>query len=299
MAAHIFFLERALRKGRVFRDRSNPLEKYNDLELYSKFSLDRYAIMELTDLLSDTLEAPTLRNHPIPPLLQVCTALRFYATGTFQDVCADLSDIPQPSVSRIVHRVSDAMVQILLPQVVKFPTNNDAPRVQHDFFKMARFPGVVGIVDGTHVKIQAPTEHEDVLVCRKMYNSINVQVVSDSKMYITDIVVKYPGSSHDARIWRESSLGEQFARRERKGIILRDSGYPCHPWLMTPLADPSNRAEERYQSALTRARRLVENVIGVWKRRFHCLHDELRLKEICQDFCNGKISWFSSKRYTN
>lgn len=277
MAAHLLFYNRALRRERVFRDRTNPVEVYNDSDLYSKFRLTRHAILELTDILHDEIAAPTLRNHPIPPVLQVCTALRYYATGTFQAVCADLSDISQPSVSRIVHRVSDAVVRVLLPEVVKFPSNQDTPRVQHDFRNIAGFPGVVGIVDGTHIKIQAPTEHEEVFVCRKMYHSINVQVVCDAKMYITDLVVRHPGNTHDARIWRESALGEQFATRQHRGVILGDSGYPCLPWLMTPLGNPTTRAEERYNSALTHTRRLIENVIGVWKRRFHCLHDELRL----------------------
>ena len=38
------------------------------------------------------------------------------------------------------------------------------------------FPNVVGAVDGTHVKIQAPTKDEDDYVNRKGYHSINVQV---------------------------------------------------------------------------------------------------------------------------
>jgi DDE superfamily endonuclease len=39
-------------------------------------------------------------------------------------------------------------------------------------------PGVIGYIDGTHVKIQRPTEHEDVFVNRKGFHSINVQVMA-------------------------------------------------------------------------------------------------------------------------
>ena len=38
-------------------------------------------------------------------------------------------------------------------------------------------PGVVGCVDGTHVRITRPFEHEKAYVNRKNYHSINVQVM--------------------------------------------------------------------------------------------------------------------------
>ena len=44
------------------------------------------------------------------------------------------------------------------------------------FYLMAGFPGVLGCIDGTHVKIIAPTDLEGMYVNRKNYHSINVQV---------------------------------------------------------------------------------------------------------------------------
>ncbi len=82
--------------------------------------------MDLTDLLSADLEAPTLRNQPIPPILQVCTALRFYATGSFQSVCADISEISQPSVSRIITRVTQSIIRVFIPRYIKFPSNRES-----------------------------------------------------------------------------------------------------------------------------------------------------------------------------
>jgi hypothetical protein len=38
------------------------------------------------------------------------------------------------------------------------------------------FPNVIGAIDCTHIKIQAPHEFEEVYVCRKSIHSINVQV---------------------------------------------------------------------------------------------------------------------------
>jgi len=82
MAHNLWFadevMERAMRMERVFRDRSNLLEIYNNEDLLS-----------LTDELAEVLSPATSRSPSIPALLQVCTALRFYATGTFLNAVGD------------------------------------------------------------------------------------------------------------------------------------------------------------------------------------------------------------------
>ena len=59
MAHHLWFadevMERAVRWERVFRDRTNPLEIYNNEEFLSRFCLPKEAILRLTDDLSESL----------------------------------------------------------------------------------------------------------------------------------------------------------------------------------------------------------------------------------------------------
>lgn len=71
---------------------------------------------------------------------------------------------------------------------------------------IAGFPGVVGVIDGAHIRIIAPTEDEDIFVNRKQYHSINAQIVSSAEYHILDIVAKWPGSTHDERIPSEIGL---------------------------------------------------------------------------------------------
>ena len=49
------------------------------------------------------------------------------------------------------------------------------------FFTKGRFPGVIGCVDGTCIKIQAPHENENDVVNRKGFHSINVQAICNHK----------------------------------------------------------------------------------------------------------------------
>ena len=41
---------------------------------------------------------------------------------------------------------------------------------------MGRFPGVVGAVDGTLIRIRAPVEEAQAYVCRKKFHALQLQV---------------------------------------------------------------------------------------------------------------------------
>ncbi|KAJ1185262.1 hypothetical protein NDU88_002056 [Pleurodeles waltl] len=51
-----------------------------------------------------------------------------------------------------------------------------------------------------------------------------------------------------------------------------DSDYPNLSWLLTPVRNPRTRAEEHYNEAPGRTRRIIECTFGLLKARFRCLH---------------------------
>ncbi|KAF9413696.1 hypothetical protein HW555_008142, partial [Spodoptera exigua] len=88
---------------------------------------------------------------------------------------------------------------------------------------------------------------------------------------IMDIVTRLRGSVHDSRIFRECRLKQRFAAGAFSGILLYDSGYPCTPYLFTPLLNPTTPQEERYNRSHSRTRNTVERCFGLLKQRFRCL----------------------------
>ena len=113
---------------------------------------------------------------------------------------------------------------------------------------------------------------------RKGYHSINVQVICDHPGKFTNIVASLPGGAHGSRILRTSRIWDLMESGQIDGFILGDSGYPCRRWLMTQLLNPQTVPERNYNSAHKRTRVLIEQTIGRWKRRFHTLHLESRLR---------------------
>uniref|UniRef100_A0A8W8JGW1 DDE Tnp4 domain-containing protein n=1 Tax=Magallana gigas TaxID=29159 RepID=A0A8W8JGW1_MAGGI len=60
----------------------------------------------------------------------------------------------------------------LLPQPQK-------SSIKTGFYLAAGFPNVIGCIDGTRVRFQAPSVDENAFVNRKGYHSINMQGVCD------------------------------------------------------------------------------------------------------------------------
>lgn len=73
----------------------------------------------------------------------------------------------QSTVSRIVAKVLEAVAG-LRNQFIKMPsTPEEILTCQNNFYRTARFPRVIGCIDGTHVKIRSPGEFQ---VNRIKYN---------------------------------------------------------------------------------------------------------------------------------
>lgn len=75
-------------------------------------------------------------------------------------------------------------------------------------------------------------------------------------MLIRDIYTGWPGSTHDARVLRNSNLYTNANRGNylnANKYILADSAYPLKMWLITPF------------KVLSSARQVVERSIGLLK----------------------------------
>ncbi|XP_050706066.1 putative nuclease HARBI1 [Eriocheir sinensis] len=269
-------------RPRNFRPRRDIFNEYDDTEFKKRYRVDRAGLLFITDLVQRVIGNRTERSRAVTAELKVALTLRYLATGKMQQCNADDFGVSRATVSRIITQTVDALVtQENMRRFMGFPLNRgEQQRMKAEFAEIAGFPGVVGAVDGTHVRIVAPHEHEEVYVNRKNYHSINVQVLFDAQYKLRDMVARWPGSTHDSRILRESGLWDIFEQNLAGPgcYILGDSGYPSKRWLLTPYPRPQEGHQAAYNSAHKRTRSVVERGIGQLKRRFHVLHGEIRLE---------------------
>ena len=104
-------VRRALRRERVFRDRTNPLDIYNDRELHKRYRFTRDGCMRTFDLPRIDLETPTRRNHAAPGTLRVFIALSFYGQGALFSNTATIHEVSIPTASRVIRRVTLALIR--------------------------------------------------------------------------------------------------------------------------------------------------------------------------------------------
>ena len=167
------------RRERVYRERIAYLAQvdgFTDAELRARFRFGRQSITFITDLIREDITRPTNRSQAVSAELQVLVALRYYASGSFMGVIGDTFGLHTSIVSRIIRSVSVALCD-KIPQFVKFPTNGAA--IKAGFYEMAGFPNVTGCIDGTQIRIIAPSNDENDFVNRKGFHSINVQAICD------------------------------------------------------------------------------------------------------------------------
>lgn len=232
------------------RGRRDILQTLNDSELIKRYRLEGAGIMFVVDLIRDALTSPTQCHNAISPEMKVITTLRYLATGKMQQCSSDDLGLSQPSISKVIKQTLTALSQPhIVTQFVSFPLDIHTSQAhKRTFMDITGFPGVVGVIDGTHVRIIALSEDESVFVNRKRFHSINVQLVFNADYKILGIVAKWPGSTHDARIFSESGLRQLFEGNyvPANCHLLGDSGYPCKPWLLTPYLHPDQGPQLNY-----------------------------------------------------
>lgn len=262
--------------------RIDPVEYYLDEDFRKRYRFTKDTFRFLCDEFEDDLGRKTARHYALSTETQLAIALRYYATGSFLEVVGDtLMAVAKSTVSQVVYDVSLALSQKLDDYII-YPTDqNKLRKMTYGFKQIADFPCVVGAVDGTHVRIQAPSrDREPLYVDKKHQHSIAVQGICDYEGRFLNIVVDWPGSVHDSTILQRSKIGAEFATGQRRGILLGDNGYGCQTWLLTPFLNPVGDVQKKFNVAHKKTRCVIERAFGMWKRRFHVLHSEIRMSPI-------------------
>ena len=141
---HLYRRRRMLRMNRIFRDRTDPFEAFDDKKLFRKFRFRRHDIITITDDIERDINIAN-RSGSLSSLLQVLVTLRYYASSSFQDVCGELIRIDQSTVSRTVTRVTEAYLR-QVPNHVRLPNQRHTDRTKAKFYDTNGFPNVVGCI---------------------------------------------------------------------------------------------------------------------------------------------------------
>ncbi|XP_045457651.1 putative nuclease HARBI1 [Melitaea cinxia] len=253
--------------------RINHLRLLNEAEFTFRFRINKTAVESLLSEIMPFIKVTSKRNNGVSPLHQLLLTLRFYALGTMLIAVGDFVGVSKSTACRIVQNISKSIAKLYNKYIYMHQNS------VNKFYQIAHFPRVLGAIDGTHIRIQSPMQAiGEEFRNRKGYFSLNVQAVCDADLRLMNVVARWPGSAHDATIFNNSVLRAQcdigtFGNR----WLLGDSAYPNRAYLLTPVLNPSNSSEQKYNDAHIATRNLIERTFGVWKRRFPVIFLPLRL----------------------
>ncbi|KAL7634679.1 UNVERIFIED_CONTAM: hypothetical protein RMT77_015056 [Armadillidium vulgare] len=273
----------------------NHFEGISDFKFKEKFRLNKIQFQNVLTEIGEVLQNKTNRFYSLSAEQKLKIGLHWLGNGGQYHGIADMHGVSKMTVGRCVHEVVDAVNSVLFDTFVKWPQNTFD--IIQQFHAIAGFPHVCGVVDGILIKIDAPVHNEPAFVDRHHNHSINCLAVCGPDMKFYYISSNWPGSVHDARVLRNSSLNhrmEEGWRPHPEGVILGDSAYPLKDWLIPPrYNNPEDNAYRRFNHAHKRTRRLIENAFGILKEKFPCLN-HMRMDPVaagnifkcCATLCN-------------
>lgn len=186
------------------------------------------------------------------------------------------ASISQTMVSKFIRKICRIISRNLAPTYINFPQNaSDAKEIKQYFLDTTKLPGIVGIVDGTHIPlINVKRNYEYVYVNRKGFHSVNTQIICDGNLKILNCNARYPGSCHDSHIFESSRAFTQIQHihnENNQSWILGDSAYASKPYMVVPYRNPRSEIEKRFNEFISKIRVKVERCIGLLKGRWRCL----------------------------
>lgn len=171
-------------------------------------------------------------------------------------------------------------------QFIKWPSTLSLNTVTRKFADRSGFPGVLGAIDGCHIRIVAPSEQQATYLNRKMFHSIVLLAVCLPNREFSFIHVGFPGSVHDSRVLRNSGLYHQASQANSTLFtsadyhIIGDSAFPALTWLIPALKETEliDEKRKRFNKKLSKTRVVIENAFGDllnrW-RRLRFIHSKV------------------------
>ena len=217
----------------------------------------------------------------IPPEKVLATGLYRLAHGGSFENAGVAMNVGKTTAAKAFDDVINALYGIR-NDFIKFPTTVAETSASIATFEtLSDLPNIAGAIDGTHVKIRAPKESAVDYFSRYQQHDVVVQGIVDGRKIFLDVAAGFPGSMHDARVLRNSSIYERAEQgnilavgpihrigpHEIQPYVVGDSAYPLSRWLQKPYPEGTRDPNEiRFNQQLSAARVKAFGILrGRWR----------------------------------
>lgn len=156
-----------------------------------------------------------------------------------------------------------------------------------------QFPHCIGALDGKHIEIQPPYGSGTNFYNYKGTRSVVLTAIADADYQFIYIAVDTKPQVSDGAVWNDCSFnkclelnnaglpGRATLKNSTKRlpyVFVADNAFPLKEYLLKPFPSRSQTDEQRiFSYRLSRARRTIENALGIMGSRFRVLNTRIAL----------------------
>ncbi|XP_061085078.1 uncharacterized protein LOC133118834 [Conger conger] len=213
---------------------------------------------------------------PVPVTKKVLMFLWYMANqNSFREI-SDKFDVSQSSAHRIILEVLHIM-STMGQTFISWPNTCEKAASAAAFHRLCGLSGIIGAIDGCHIRVQRPHIRGGDYMNRKSFYSVLLQGIVDERGRFIDIFAGPPGRVHDARMLRASNFYAAWEEKMGEYSLLGDSGYigQAFPFVITPKRDNGalSEADQLQNSKISRGRVIIEQAFGRMKCKWRRLRD--------------------------
>lgn len=193
-------------------------------------------------------------------MLYIC--LRYLANQTSIRKISQTFNRSKSSVWTPIHRITQ-ILEGNQEEFIKWPKLEHSYLVAETFQKISGFPWVLGCIDGTHIKFEAPHENQKDFNNRKRFHSLILIAVCLPNKAFSYTFSGFPGSAHDSRVLKCSDLEKVMSENpallfpNSQYHIVGDLAFPCSihliPSIKNTLLDNEDASDDSITSFPRRA----------------------------------------------
>lgn len=202
--------------------------------------MSKATLSDLLDELSEFPEAkasPTKSGRPFAERLVI--GLHRLASGcSLRESCLTFG-LPEGTAHNYFTQTLACLMRLFSKYVESLnPTTEEAfATAAADFESIHGLIGCVGVLDGTQFRIEKPAKKNTPTAYwnYKEKYTIGAQLMCNAHGFITEVLIGYPGSVHDASALKEMNFWKRRDRVASAGYwVAADAGYPLLGSIITP-----------------------------------------------------------------
>ncbi|KAE9305281.1 hypothetical protein PR003_g21538 [Phytophthora rubi] len=253
----------------------------NATEFLEHFRMDREAFFRLVDIVRDD---PVLASRGSCPfrggaelhMMVLLKCLGSFGNDSTWSKQAQFLGLGKGTIGDYFRRAS-ASVLALEGSTLVWPDQVERKQISRRIYRKYGFVNCIGMADGTLFPLEfKPETKGEAYYSRKGYYAVNALVMCDDVARVRQIVVGWPGSVHDNRVWRNSPQNQNkdvfFQDSE---YILGDSAFQASrvmiPAFKKPAGGVMDPSHAYFNTQLAKVRIKSEHCIGLVKTRFQYL----------------------------